>query len=455
MDNESIAEKTVGNSQTASPLHGVNGLFATPGLERDVVSAVVKPYGISSVLPIYPNNDEDPRFGSITGFTALSSSSRPTTPCEDAPYGYIKGCNLTAKFGMLRLDTNVIDVMHILNKRNRGDFTDLMLRGSLLGMSNLAPRSLTEDDVMNIVLKSEMIIAGSNAERMLSEDIWQGTVANTFPGLDVQIATGQKDADTGTLCPALDSDVKSFAYNDIAGNGLDIVEYLSMIEYYCRYNAETMGLMPAQWVFAMRPQLFQELTAVWPVRYWTNRGNTNNVASGSSMTIDGRDVIMERDSMRNGKYIDVNGNRYPVVTDTGIFEHNSTNNANLAPGEYASSIYFVPLTINGNFPVTYRQYLDYAANDTVAKRYLNGLSTFWTDGGQYSWAVETNKWCVKLSLRTEQRIVLRTPQLAGKLQHVKYIPLQHLREPYPTSPYFVDGGVSARTGTSGSAVWSI
>jgi hypothetical protein len=38
---------------------------------------------------------------------------------------------------------------------------------------------------------------------------------------------------------------------------------------------------------------------------------------------------------------------------------------------------------------------------------------FWTDGGVYSWAIEQIKWCYKLSLKTTQRIVLRSPHLAG------------------------------------------
>ena len=60
----------------------------------------------------------------------------------------------------------------------------------------------------------------------------------------------------------------------------------------------------------------------------------------------------------------------------------------------------------------------------------------------------------KLSLKTEQRIVLRTPQLAGKIQNVKYVPLQHLRSSDPASPYHRDGGVSLRNERTAYAVWA-
>jgi hypothetical protein len=162
-----------------------------------------------------------------------------------------------------------------------------------------------------------------------------------------------------------------------------------------------------------------------------------------------------RDDMRNRKKITVNGTEYDVVLDTGIFEHNNVNNGNLAPGQYASSIFFLPLTIQGNFPVLYREHVDYRDSIATANTsLLRGMNTFWTDDGIYSWAYEEEKWCYKLAGKTEQRVVLRTPWLAGKIQHVLYTPLQHLRDADPSSPYWLNGGVSARTHTRGYAVWN-
>jgi hypothetical protein len=322
-------------------------------------------------------------------------------------------------------------------------------------MEGLAPGKLTDEQVLDIITKAEMVGAGVSAERKLSQYLWQGTLAvGGFPGLDVQIATGQRDADTYTLCPALDSDVKDFNYSAIDGTARDIVDYLSMLCYYLEHNSVGMGLDPVTWVIVMRPELWFELSAIWPCRYMTNKCTSSVANSSTPVAIINDNVNTSmRDSMRNGHYIDVNGKRYTVIEDTGIFEHNNVNNANLRPGEYASSIYVVPLTIQGNFPVTYREYLDYrqGAGDVAL---LGGKEMFWTDDGIYSWAIEQIKWCYKLALKTEQRVVLRTPQLAGKLQRVKYTPLQHLREPYPESSYFADGGVSLRGTSWGRAVWN-
>lgn len=451
--NDSMQTKTAATSQTANKLHGTNGLFSTPGLERDIITAHVRPRGISSMLPYFPSVNEDPRFGSITGFTA-TTGDQPTAICDDAPYAYMKGCNLTALFGTKRFDTNTIDIYRTMLKVNRGDFTDLVLRGRLLGDSNLYPGNLNESQVLNILTMSEMVIVGVSMERALSQDLFQGTIAGgTFPGIDAQVVTGQKDADTGTLCPALDSDVKDFAWDLVGGTGRSIVEYLSMLEFYLRTNAQTMGLDPVNWVIAMRPELWFELSAIWPCQYLSHRCQIPDTGYLDAVpSVDTRDSIAMRDAMRNGMYIDINGNRYPVVVDTGIYEYNNINNGNCAAGQYASSIYMLPLTIQSNFPVLYREYLDYSRASTEEAA-LSNLPTFWTDSGMFGWAIDAHNWCFKLALRTEQRVILRTPQLAGKIQRVKYQPLQHLREPYPASSYFADGGVSIRGHTWGQAVW--
>lgn len=450
---DAIHEKAPATTNTATLLHGVTGLFQGPGLERDVLTTHVRPYGIHAALPMLPSTSEDPRFASITGVSA-PVGNQPAHACDDAPTSYLKGCNLTARFGLKRFDTRTVEFDKVMLKVNRGDFTDLILRGRMLGMTGIGPRVPSEQDILNIVTASEMIQVGVQFERALTVDDWQGTIAaGSYPGLDSQINTGQRDADTNALCPSLDSDVKEFAYADVCGTTRDIVEYMSAMEFYIISLAEQTGVLPATWVWVMRPQLFFELSACWPCRYLSNRCRT---AVGANVAIinDEANVNM-RDDMRQRKKITVNGTEYDVITDTGIFEHNNVNNQNLAPGNFASSIYFLPLNILSNFPVTYKEYADYRAPEAMGNvSLLRGKENFWTDDGIYSWAFEDIKWCFKLAAKTEQRIILRAPWLAGKIQHVRYSPLQHLRDPEPNSPYWVDGGVSMRSHTRGYAVWA-
>jgi hypothetical protein len=445
------AEKAAGNWHTAVRLHGNTGIFSTSGLERDIITAYVRPQGIASILPAIPSVSENPRYGSITGFTA-TTGDQPANACQDAPTGYMKGCNLTAAFGLKRFDTQTIEMDKVMLKLNRGDFTDLILHGQLLTNMGLRPGNMTESQVLNVITMAEMIIVGANFERALKTDMWQGTVAaGSFPGLDSQIATGQVDADTNTACPALDSDVKDFNYNDVCGTTLDIVEYLSMMMYYLEYNADAMGLAPVSYAIVMTKGLWYELSACWPCSYMSNR--CRNSGGTNILSVNDNTNVNERDRMRRDMVIPVNGKEYPVIIDDGIYEYNSTNSASVAAGSFASAIYAVPLVISGGFPTTYIEYVDYrqAMPDTSL---LQGLEEFfWTDNGRFSWAIDNNRWCYQLSAKIEQRVILRTPQLAGKIQRVGYTPLQHLRDSDADSPYNYDGGVSMRSASTYYAVW--
>ena len=462
---KTVAEGAKGNvahTHTGITLHGPGGIFSTFGLEREIINAHIPPTGLANMLPLLPSMDTDPRFGTVTGVTD-SVGDQPTNTCDAAPHAYLKGCNLTARFGRIRFDTNTIEFNEVITRYNRGDFMDLMFLGSMIGAEDvragLVPTDISETDALNIVTLAEMLVAGVQAQREIVRQLWQGNVFidAEFPGLDSQIATGQMDADRpGVLCTALDSDVKNFGYADVCGTTRDIVEYVSMMDYYLNHNAQRMKLTPVRWVLVMRPELWYELSACWPCRYLTNR--CLSAAGVQVGVINDENNTRMRDEMRAGNFLWVNGRKMEVVTDDGIFEHDSTNNANLAPGQFASSIYQVPLTILGNFPSTYRQYLNYrspVALANVAAFAARRQPDFWSDNGVFSWAYDGQLWCYLLGLKTEQRVILRTPQLAGRIDYVKFTPLEHLRSPFPDSPYHADGGISVRPSPRSSfAVWA-
>lgn len=452
-------------TQTANQLHGINGLFSNT-TERDVVSAHIRPAGIANVLGLQGSVDEDPTYSTITGFTDTTSGPQTTLTdeCNEASKAHMKGCDQTARFGLFRVDTNEIKINNVMRRLHRGDFRDLRLAGQVLGLTNLEPRGLMgkQDQILSIITAAEMVIAGVSAERQLNTQIWQGVFGTTdkygtqFAGLDSMIATGYVDKTTNVACPAMDSDVKDFAYDDVEGTDRSIVTYLTMLEYYVYFNAERSGLLPVSWVWVMRPELWQVLTEIWPCQYNTNRCANSVISTQSEVIIDGRENMRDRDAMRNGMTLEVNGRSYPVILDDGIHEATNITDANLAAGEYASSIYLVPLRVQGALPATWREHLDY--NDgfvTANLNLLRNMPTFWTDDGIYEWAYNQTRFCYDLSLKTEQRVLLRTPQLAGKIQNIKYVPLQHLRSSDPESPYFADGGISLRASTgTWYAVWN-
>lgn len=460
MQNKEQQQKAVGSTGSATLLTQPQGIFSAAGADNVVVSTHIQPQGLGAVLPVFEDNVDDPRFTFITGF-GDDIGSEAATPCDDAPTGYMKGGYLTSAFGRIVRDTETIEIDSTLHETRGANMNLRLLNNMLNGSATPFTQGLNMQNIADLVVQSEMVNTGVRLERKLSTMVWQGSVANNnigggykeFPGLDSQIATGQVDAETNTAMPAADSLIMDFNYANIGGTVNDIVEYLSEGAYYVDNIAQRTGMDPVQWALVCRPEAWYELSAVWPCRYLTNRCATD---SGSNpMVINDNVNVAMRDQMRRTMTIDINGRTFPVVTDTGIFEHTNINNANVPAGSYASSFYLVPLRARGNFPVTYWNTINYRRVQRQVAVMGQGANKvpFWTDNGRLLWAIEFLNFCFKLKVKVEPRIVLRTPHLALKLQNVLYSPLQHLRDPDPQSPYWFDGGVSTRSATSGSAVW--
>ncbi|MFG0252130.1 MAG: hypothetical protein ACF8NJ_04570, partial [Phycisphaerales bacterium JB038] len=302
---------------------------------------------------------------------------------------------------------------------------------------------------------------GVRLERKMSKLFWAGSITNDtagggykeFPGLDSQIATGIKDADTGTLMPAVDSLIDSFGYNAVDATSPDIVEHLSSMMWYMENLAEKTNMSPVEFVLVMRPELWFELSAIWPCRYLTDRCS-NGVANPVVINDDAN--VRMRDAMRNGMYIEINGRRYQVVVDDGITEENATTNGDdLDPGQFASNIYVVPMRVRGNFPVLYWEHMDYRAiGAQLAGLGAGGRNVpFWTDNGRFLWVYRDNSYCFDIQVKVEPRVILRTPHLAARLEDVKYSPLRHLRSPFPDNAYWANGGVSYRPMSTNQSVW--
>ena len=93
--NKEMETKAPAANATATELHGVGSLWGRSSVERDVISAHMNPEpGIASVIPLLPSVIEDPRFGALTGYTAVSGAEA-ATPCDDAPSAFVKAANLT------------------------------------------------------------------------------------------------------------------------------------------------------------------------------------------------------------------------------------------------------------------------------------------------------------------------------------------------------------------------
>jgi len=440
-------QKAISGTPNAQLIFGPNGIFSNFGLDDVVVNASLSPKGISGLIPAVGTVYTNPVYPFLTGFES-DGDDEVDGVCDDAPGGVIEICHQTAQFGRVARGSQEMEINQLMQILNGNLNTELRLLGDVIGEGHqlLTSEANQSGQWLRSVIQTQMVIIGIEFQRWLTPTVWTGDPANNstgggyreFPGLDILISTGKVDAFTGVACAALDSDVKDFNYEPVDSAVYDIVEYVSMMEFYLRHVASRAGLDPTEWVIAMRPELFFELTAVWPCRYLTHR--CSDIASTQVAVLNDDTNVRMRDEMRNGNFLTVNGRQIPVVTDDGIYENNAATSARLVPGEFSSDIYFLPIRAKG-MPVLYWEYLDYSRAMADLTSMLQSKGRFWvTDGGRYMWTMQDLNYCFKFQGKLEPRVVLRTPHLAGRIQNVKYSPLQHLRSWNPDSPYFKKGG---------------
>ena len=204
----------------------------------------------------------------------------------------------------------------------------------------------------------------------------------------------------------------------------------------------------------MRPQLFFELTRFWPQQYNTD---------GATLTNAGLDVLIlenvrMRDEMRAGQFLNINSKRYQVILDPCIMEENQADNGAIPIGGFASDIYVVPFAARGgSIRTLYWEYYDYRNDVIPAARDARADAWYWTDSGAFLWHIKPpDNWCLEVISKVEPRLILRTPQLAGRLQNVTYVPLQHTDDVLPSQDYWVNGGVTTgRPAPSPFSEWNL
>lgn len=453
-----LRQKDVASLPPVGPyIHGPGGLFGVAGLSRDVISTRVQPRGLLGVLPTRGTTDMNPLFPYITGFQAVTGSTKNNVCDDPETAGPIKNCLQTAAFGRYELQTRTLERNRLGQQINRGEFMDLNIVNSPLvggagGITSPASASGGMFDLNNEVA-SRFVEVGVGFENYLIRRLYTGNPANNSagggyrepPGLDILIGTTKVDAVQGTPCPTLRSDIKDFNYARVdAAGGQTAVNVFTYLVRTRKSLASRTNMGQVQWVFAMREELFYELTAVWPCAYLTYRCQQQTNNTDTRLVIDSQAQLQLRNDMRNGQYLIIDDIKYPVVFDDGIVEENAADNAAIAATCFASDVYFIPLTIrNGTMASTFVEHLDYSATNGAMT--MADPRDFWTDGGRYMWHHKPpNNWCEQWLAKLEWRVIMLTPHLAGRITNIQYCPLQHTNDSIIGDDYFVDGGVTNR-----------
>lgn len=450
--------------------HGAGGLFSSPAVEQPLYSAIVTPWlGLQSLLPVRGTVKTDPLFEVVTGVTA-TTGSEPNGVCDDPPTaGLLKVCDAWYPLGRNSRQTSVIDVSRGRRLVNRGEHTDFVFLGSPIGMEGnpmipTLPGTFGGAQISETTKRLiEFMVAWS---RDFARLIYSGNTTNNTPGgghrepfgLDIIINTGQRDAITQQLCPARDSIVRSFGNINITTATADqrssLVRLISYIMRNLQYNAATMNLAPATWAISMPFAMFYEISEMWPIAYSTYRAN--QIPTGSTHFVDSGYIEKLRDGMRGdlinrtGQYLLIDGQQIPVVIDDAITE------TTLANGAVSAGMYIVPMTILGNVPATFLDYLDYDMAEVVpdAAPVAPSDMLFTSDSGRFLMHKKPlNNWCAQLLALTEWRTVCVVPQLAARITNIAYSPLIHERSGFTDSGYHADGGKTTRIETVPS-YWS-
>ena len=458
------AQAVTTKAANANYAHGRGGLFSGMGRERPIISAMPLPIsGLQSILPVRKTDTTDPLYDILTGVTE-TTGTEPADVCGTFPEaGFAKLCTHSFVLGMQGRSTKIYDLTRIGERINRGEFLDQNIIGNPFtnGNGQVMPniptgyngQSLFGGGANSTSEENLMMFQFATAwARDFAKDIYDGNPVNNsgarryFYGLKYLINAGYRDAETGVPCGAADSTLVNAGSQRIETNGAYYVKLISRMYSFFSYLSVQVGLAPATWVLAMPYALFYELTEIWPCAYMSYRCQTEGT---TDITVDGTRLNDMRAEMRGnmnartGQFLWIEGQKVPVVIDDGISESLG------AGGTRTSEIFFVPMTVVGNTPVTYMEYFDFsAANAGFAFAQKMGLNNYKvSDDGRFFWTTPpSDGYCVRAQALTRSRLILLTPHLAGRLLNVSYAPLLANRSPFTNDPYFYNGGVTTRTG---------
>lgn len=437
----SAAYKDAGTTAGAQ-VHGPGGLLATPGLNKQVVNAMIMPRGLSGRLPVRPSTDTNEIFAILTGLLA-STGNEPTAACADWPVvGQFKVCRQQHPFGQQGRESQVLNIKYAGQVVNRGEFTDNVLLGAPNMGDNVTPGPVDWGRALQTEYEKKLAELYAGYFRDYARYIYTGNPQTTagsagfqqYRGLDLLIATGKRDATTGVLCPAADSIVYDFNTVNVSTSGSTVYNILANVVTNLERLAEQLSL-EVKWAFTMRYGLFWALTNIWPCVYATVGCITpNTIIKTASL----EEATQMRDRMRNGRYLYIEGKEYDVIVDDSITE---TPAAGGVVGTYQSDLYFVPLTANGQ-PVLFWEYFSFNEQAIAAASAMAPQGYFSTmQNGRFLFVrLSPTHTCVQVEIIERPRLILLMPFLAARFTNLRYSITVHERDTFPTETYFVNGG---------------
>lgn len=403
-------------AQVDPNIHGPGGLFGAVGGEREVINTMLTPNGLASILPAVGTTTMYPLYPYVSG--ATDAGAQVAGSCNDAPAaGNLLSAYQTAQFGVTQFRTRELDITTVGQTVNPGEALDLRISDSALALAigqiwlNIPDRSQAMAYGREILARFADV--GRAFQQYTSRQTYVGSGAGVeFLGLEGIVKVNHLDAHTGLAVTSLDSDVRDFANVDILtqAGGASIVATVMDMYRNLKNNSTRMGFGATSFVAVMRPQMFTDLTDVWPCQMATYRCDSPNASTNINIQTDQNLVAAQE--MRAGKFLWVDGDKLPVVVDDFLTE----TNVGGVPVVYSSDIYVLPMRTGDGRSRFYWEYFDYDAGMTTAIADGNLGNHFSTDRGIYA-AVQNPvaNWCLTYQFKNQLRLRLETPQLAGRI----------------------------------------
>lgn len=426
-------------------LHGPGGLLSTPGMNRQIVNAMIMPRGLAGRIPVVKSIDTNEIYPILTGLLA-STGDEPTEACAAWPtVGQFKVCRQTFPFGQQGRQSQVLNVKYAGQIVNRGEFRDNVLLGApnMTPAANVVPGPINWANALRTEYEKKIAELFAGYYRDYARNIYTGNAGTTagsqgyiqYNGLDRQVQTNKRDVITGVACPAVDSMVLDFNGASINTAGGTIYALLANAVNNLERLSEQLS-MEVKWVITMRYGAWQVLTSIWPCIYATVGCPGGTIIRTASL----EEQVEFRDKLRRTRMLPIEGKEYEVVIDDAIPE---TVAAGGVVGTYQSDIYLLPMTVNGQ-PSLFWEYFDMneqavaAANAMAPGGFFSVL-----DSGRFLFVRQSpTHTCVQVEIIERPRLILLTPFLAAKFENLRYTYSIHERDSFPDETYFVNGGLT-------------
>jgi hypothetical protein len=416
-----------------------HAFFQDCSLDPAVINTLVQPsYTLLNLLPVERTIYDEEKFGFLTGHNVddIAGQTEPTSACADCLVigdGY-DFCKIELPMGRLCRGTKTLEVNELIRRACLRQYDDFFIIGGERGISADVPFEQFADNGMLVeqsAVRRQLQNLAIYFQDYMARLIWSGDPANNsaggaykepyglttlvngdYPasGLDLESMDGNTSD-----CAALNSRICDF--NATLGDGAEnIYEALSGLEMSLYQRAQHTNLLPVRWIIVMHPSTWDCLVNALPcdmAQPWCAMpsGVTQNIDLNSGTNLF---YLAMREQVAQTMTLRLNGRMYNVVIDDATpYTIDGTS------GALEADIWFLPLTVRGRNVLTI-QHMDYSRLGAELALVPGSLrdAAGWTDGGRFHLTWNYRNWCFNIQMKTEWRIKLLTPQLAGRVTNV-------------------------------------